>query len=202
MEDATVILLASASPRRREILQTLGLRFEVAAVDADEEALEGEAPPRYLERVVAEKLRLGLVLGQARGLGAVLVADTTVVLDGQMLAKPLDAADNARMIRALGGRDHEVMTRFAVRGPGGQQVARTVTTRVRFRALDEGEIEGYVASGEGRDKAGGYAIQGLGAFMIEGIDGSYSCVVGLPACEVVQALRAVGVIGRFPVAPR
>jgi septum formation protein len=202
MEDATVILLASASPRRREILQTLGLRFEVAAVDADERTHEGESPGPYLERVVAEKLRLGLAIAEGRGLGAVLVADTTVVLGGEMLAKPVDEADNARMIRALAGREHEVMTRFAARGPGGQVVARTVTTRVRFRSLDEDEVAGYAASGEGRDKAGGYAIQGLGSFMIQGIEGSYSCVVGLPACEVVQALRAVGAIGRFPQAAR
>jgi septum formation protein len=223
------LLLASASPRRREILGTLGLEFEVAAVDADERLLEGEEPGAYLERVVSEKLRLAAPLAASRGRGAVLVADTSVVLGGVVLGKPVDAADNRAMLRALSGRSHEVMTRFAIavvggapvvpvvataggagasEGAGGAEraggpegrtaVARTVTTSVTFRALTGDEIERYVASGEGRDKAGGYAIQGLGAFAVEGIAGSYSNVVGLPACEVVQALLEAGVIDVFP----
>lgn len=192
-------LLASASPRRREILQTLGLSFEVAAVDADESERPGEAPAAYLERVVAEKLRLARALASSRGLPAVLVADTTVVLDGRMLAKPRDQAENRAMIAALAGRSHQVMTRFAVEGPAGL-AARTVSTTVRFRALSSAEIDAYAASGEGGDKAGGYAIQGLGSFMVEGIDGSYSCVVGLPACEVAQALVAAGALASFPPA--
>ncbi|RYE93776.1 MAG: septum formation protein Maf [Myxococcales bacterium] len=193
-------LLGSASPRRREILRTLGLRFEVAAVDADESERPGEAPDAYLTRVVAAKLALAADRARALGLDAVVVADTTVVLDGRMLAKPVDRADNRSMIAALAGREHEVMTRFAVRGPAGE-VARTVTTRVSFRPLTDTEIDGYAASGEGLDKAGGYAIQGLGSFMVEAIAGSYSCVVGLPACEVAQALVAAGVIAGLPVQP-
>lgn len=193
-------LLGSASPRRREILRTLGLQFEVAAVDADESERPGEAPAEYLTRVVAAKLALASDRARDLGLEAVVVADTTVVLDGRMLAKPADRADNRAMVAALAGREHEVMTRFAVRGPAGL-VARTVTTRVRFRALAEAEIDGYADSGEGLDKAGGYAIQGLGSFMVEAIEGSYSCVVGLPACEVAQALVAAGVVDGLPVQP-
>jgi septum formation protein len=195
----TSLLLASASPRRREILATLGLSFEVQAVDADERELPGETPDRYLLRVVDAKLQLARQVALARGLPSVLVADTTVVLDGRMLAKPASDDENHAMISALAGRAHEVMTRFAAAGPAGQ-VARTVTTQVRFRALPPDAIARYVASGEGRDKAGGYAIQGLGAFLVEGIVGSYSAVVGLPACEVVQALLEIGALDVFPLA--
>jgi septum formation protein len=192
------LLLASASPRRREILVTLGVPFEVQAMDADEGELPGEGPTAYLARVVEAKLALALPAAAARGLGSVLVADTTVVLGETMLAKPRDEAENRAMIRALAGRAHRVMTRFAVTGPGGK-VARTISTEVHVRALDDAEIHAYVASGEGRDKAGGYAIQGLGSFLVERIDGSYSAVVGLPACEVVQALVQVGAIPTFPL---
>ncbi len=194
-------LLGSASPRRREILRTLGLTFEVSAVDADESERPGEAPDDYLVRVVAAKLTLAAERARGLGLDAVVVADTTVVLDHRMLAKPSDRADNRAMVAALAGREHEVKTRFAVRGPLGDD-ARTVTTRVRFRALTDAEIDGYAASGEGLDKAGGYAIQGLGSFMVEAIVGSYSAVVGLPACEVAQALVTTGVIAGLPVSPR
>lgn len=193
------ILLASASPRRRDILSTLGLAFDVCPVDADESELPGEAPRAYLERVVGAKLALALPIAAARGLDAALVADTTVVLDGAMLAKPADAADNAAMVRRLAGRAHEVMTRFALGGAGGRRHAETVVTRVEVKRLDADEIDAYVRSGEGRDKAGGYAIQGLGMFAVTRIDGSYTNVVGLPAAEVVAALRATGLLARFPL---
>jgi septum formation protein len=192
------LLLASASPRRREILATLGLSFEVQAVDADERELPGEPPERYLERIVDAKLRLAREAAALRGFASVLVADTTVVLDGRMLAKPQNPGENRAMIAALAGRTHQVMTRLAALGPRGER-ACTVATRVRFRPLSPEEIDGYVASGEGRDKAGGYAIQGLGSFMVEGIEGSYSAVVGLPACEAIQALVEVGALPSFPL---
>lgn len=193
------ILLASASPRRRDILSTLGLSFDVFAVDADESERPGEAPRDYLTRVVAAKLSLALPVARERGADGVIVADTTVVLDDAMLAKPVDAADNARMVTRLAGREHEVMTRFAVARTTGAEHSETVVTRVRVKALDGDEIDGYVKSGEGRDKAGGYAIQGLGMFAVTGIEGSYTNVVGLPAAEVVAALRALGLIDRFPI---
>ncbi|MCS6901259.1 MAG: nucleoside triphosphate pyrophosphatase [Myxococcales bacterium] len=192
------LLLASASPRRREILATLGLPFEAQAVDANEDELPGEPPERYLERIVAAKLRLAREIAARRGISSVLVADTTVILDGRMLAKPQNPGENRAMIAALASRVHQVKTRFAALGPKGER-ARTVSTQVRFRPLSPGEIDSYVATGEGRDKAGGYAIQGIGAFLVESIKGSYSAVVGLPACEVVQALVEVGAIPSYPL---
>jgi septum formation protein len=177
----------------------LGIPFVAISLDADESELPGETPKAYLERIVNAKAELAARLADAHP--ALLVADTTVVLDGAMLQKPLDDDDNARMVRALAGRTHHVMTRFCVRARGGREIAETVTTAVTVRELSEREITGYVASGEGRDKAGGYAIQGLGAFAVTGISGSYSNVVGLPACEVVLACRALGVFGEFPLAP-
>lgn len=197
---ARPLLLASASPRRREILATLGIAFEAVAVDADESERAGELPLPYLARVVEAKLALARGVAERGAHPGVIVADTTVVLDDAMLAKPIDAADNARMVRALAGRSHQVMTRFAVHALGGATHAETVTTEVTVRALDDDAIARYVASGEGRDKAGGYAIQGLGAFAVRSIRGSYSNVVGLPACELVDALRALGLVGAFPLA--
>lgn len=194
------LLLASASPRRREILATLRIPFEAVAVEADEVVREGETPEAYLARVVDDKLRLARPLAEARARPSVLVADTTVVVDQRMLVKPTSPDDNRAMLRSLAGRSHQVMTRFAALGPRGRE-AHTVTTQVRFRPLTDAEIAAYVASGEGADKAGGYAIQGLGAFLVAALEGSYSGVVGLPACEVVQALCAVGALPSFPLPP-
>ncbi len=193
------IFLASGSPRRREILTTLGLPFEAASVDADERGRSGEAVEAYLERVVDEKRRLAEPEAARRGLDVVLVADTVVVLGGRALGKPADDADNAAMLRALAGRTHQVMTRFALARRGGAALAQTVTTDVSFRGLDEGEIAAYVATGEGRDKAGGYAVQGVGGFAVASIQGSYTNVVGLPACELVVALRRLGALDAFPL---
>jgi septum formation protein len=193
-----LLLLASASPRRRDILRTLGLAFEATSVDADETEREGELPADYLDRVVAAKLALARPLAKRGGYRGVVVADTTVVLGVQMLAKPADDEDNRRMVRALAGRTHEVMTRFAVASDDAEH-AQTVVTEVTFRELTDDEIARYVASGEGRDKAGGYAIQGLGSFAVMGIRGSYANVVGLPACELVQALCALGLVSAFPL---
>jgi septum formation protein len=204
------LLLGSSSPRRREILTTLGLPIRVAAADIDESRREGEAADAYLVRIAQGKLEAVVRLGEAEGAGAILVADTAVILDGEALGKPRDEADARSMIRALSGREHEVWTRFAIGGPREPSSAHarararalhaeTVSTRVRFRALGDDEIEGYAATGEGLDKAGAYAIQGIGAFMVERIDGSWSNVVGLPACEVIAALREAGLLARFPL---
>lgn len=198
------LLLGSSSPRRREILTTLGLPIRVAGADIDESRLEGEAADAYLVRIAQGKLEAVVKLREAEGAGAILVADTAVILDGEALGKPRDEAEARSMIRALSGREHEVWTRFAIAAhlePSRARAlhAETVSTRVRFRALREDEIEGYAATGEGLDKAGAYAIQGIGAFMIERIDGSWSNVVGLPACEVIAALRGAGLLARFPL---
>jgi septum formation protein len=189
------LVLGSASPRRREMIATLGVPFVVCTADIDESAREGERPGAYLERIAAAKL--DAVRARAAGTPAgVLVADTVVIApDGQILGKPVDADDGRAMIERLAGTTHEVQTRFLLAEAAGiapPAHARTVTTRVTFRALGNDEARAYAATGEGRDKAGGYAVQGRAAAFVERIDGSYTGVVGLPLCEVFVAMRALG----------
>lgn len=184
----TPLYLASTSPRRRELLAQLGLDFQVLPVDIDESVRAGEGPADYVLRLAREKAAAGLA--QA-GEGVVVAADTSVVLDGEVLGKPASVAEALAMWSRLSGRDHEVLTGIAV-GNRARQEARVVTTRVRFRALREPEMRAYWASGEPRDKAGGYAIQGRGAIFVTGIDGSYSNVVGLPLAETAALLDTFG----------
>ena len=198
------ILLGSGSPRRREILANLRIPFVVHVAPADETILEGESPAAYLERVVIAKLHaVAAVYGAAsvapaevRATSAVLVADTSVIDDGAILGKPADADEAEGMIARLGGRTHEVWTRFAIGRVTGADVAvahaETVITRVTFRALTPARIRAYAESGEGLDKAGGYAVQGLGAGIVARVEGSYTNVVGLPACELLVALEGLG----------
>ncbi len=196
------LLLGSASPRRRDILETLGLPLHVATKAVDESTRPGEDAEAYLERVVRAKLAATATLA-SRAFGAALVADTSVLVDGEILGKPADDDDARRMLRRLSGRSHAVWTRFALSAPEALAVAvheETVRTTVTFRALSDEEIAGYVATGEQRDKAGAYAVQGIGAFAVARIEGSYANVVGLPACEVVSALLRTGLLARFPVA--
>jgi septum formation protein len=194
------LLLGSASPRRREILTTLGIPLTVRPAVVDERVREGEGADAYLTRVVADKLAAALRDVEAPRAGAVLVADTSVLVDGAILGKPADKAEARAMIGRLAGRGHEVWTRFAVAGPAGRgAIAETVRTRVLFRALSDQEIAAYAATGEGLDKAGGYAIQGIGGFAVERIEGSYANVVGLPSCEVVAALLRAGLLASFPL---
>jgi septum formation protein len=193
------IVLASGSPRRREILETLRIPLSVRPVTVDESMLPGEAPGPYLERVVAAKLASASAVcapAEAR-----LVADTIVTLGASVLGKPVDDAEARATLSRLSGRTHEVRTRFALQ-MDDRVHAETVTTHVRFIPLSTRQIDRYVATGEGRDKAGAYAVQGIGAFLVAGIEGSYTNVVGLPACEVVQALVRLGVISSFPLAER
>ena len=203
IDGAHPLLLGSASPRRKAILETLGLPVRVAVVEVDETVLPRESPAAYLERVVAAKLGALRATAGVADAGALLVADTSVIVDGEILGKPRDAAEGREMIGRLSGRAHEVHTRFAVsdggaQGSGAAAHAETVVTRVVFRTLDEGEVARYVATGEGSDKAGGYAIQGVGSFAVSRIEGSYPNVVGLPACEVIAALLRTGLLARFP----
>lgn len=190
------LVLGSGSPRRREILAAARVPFEVVVGDADETVRAREPAGSYLERVVLAKL--ASVRERASASSAerfVLVADTSVVVDGAILGKPSDDREGFAMLSRLRARTHEVMTRFAIgamRGRGEPLHASTVKTLVTFRAIEDAEAWAYVASGEGRDKAGGYAVQGLASTFVERIDGSYSNVVGLPACEVVLALRGLG----------
>jgi len=198
--DRAPLGLASASPRRRALLETLGIPLVVFAVDVDERRRQGEAATPYLERIVGDKLDGALADGRAKTASVVVVADTIVLLGDRILGKPADADEARAMLADLAGREHEVRTRFALGVPGATAAlhAETVTTRVEFRPLDADEIDRYVATGEGADKAGAYAIQGIGSFAVSRIEGSYANVVGLPVCEVVLALRRVGQLGPFP----
>jgi septum formation protein len=197
----TPLILGSASPRRRDLLTTLGLPLRIVPGAADEAVRAEERPEEYLERVVAEKLVSVASRLEHRGAGAVLVADTIVVLGETILGKPVDEADARRLVRQLVGRTHVVCTRFAVAAPGAPTkigVARTVRTRVVMRAATAEEVERYAATGEGLDKAGAYAVQGIGSMFVERLEGSYTNVVGLPVCEVVVALQSLGLLGDFP----
>lgn len=191
------LVLGSGSPRRREMLSALRLPFQVLAADINEDRRPDEPPLDYLTRIAAEKLDgVRARLGEAPH-AAILVADTTVVIDGDVLGKPTDVADAARLFSRIAGRVHQVFTRYAIGLPDheGVRLARTVETRVHIRAADADEIRAYAATGEGLDKAGAYAAQGIGTFFIERVEGSYSNVVGLPACEVLTDLRALGLLG-------
>ena len=183
-------ILGSASPRRRELLERAGFAVEVQPADVDETVMHGERPQEYLERVVEAKLRS--VRGAVGSARTVLVADTSVLRDDVILGKPADDHDAARMLASLSGRRHRVATRFAA-ARGDLVLAETVVTDVEFRPLTEADIALYIATGEGRDKAGAYAIQGIGAQFVRRIEGSYTNVVGLPLCEAVDALERLGV---------
>jgi septum formation protein len=211
LSEAEPLLLASGSPRRREILANLGIPTLVTPIDIDEAVLPAEQADAYLVRIVAAKLAAASKpfaktekaprgdtlqgVNIAAAAGAVLVADTSVIDDGAILGKPSSTEDAEAMIARLAGRTHEVWTRFAIGAP--EAPARTlheetVKTRVTFRPLTSERVRAYVASGEGMDKAGGYAVQGRGAGLVSRIEGSYSNVVGLPACEVMVALERLG----------
>nr|UXE44728.1 dTTP/UTP pyrophosphatase [uncultured bacterium] len=193
------LILGSASPRRREILASLGIPCSIEPAAVDEGTLSGENPEQYLERVVERKRAAVVGRAAADEPRALLVADTSVTLDGEILGKPADEADAERLLSALCGREHRVLTRYALGlTDGAVFVARTVATRVWMRAASRAEIRGYARTGEGLDKAGAYAVQGHGAFLVERIDGSYTNVVGLPACELVLDLTASGLIGPYP----
>jgi septum formation protein len=192
------LILGSGSPRRREILAAARVPFEVVVGDADETVRAREPAEAYLERVVLAKLAAVRERVSGRGESVevfILVADTSVVVDGAILGKPSDDREGFAMLAQLRARTHEVLTRFAIGTLRGEPLhAATVRTFVTFRAIEDAEAWAYVASGEGRDKAGGYAVQGLASTFVERIDGSYSNVVGLPACEVVLALRGLGLL--------
>ncbi|HET9931643.1 MAG TPA: nucleoside triphosphate pyrophosphatase [Polyangiaceae bacterium] len=201
IDQARPLLLGSASPRRREILEGLRIPISVCPADIVEDVLPGEAPQDYLARIVREKL--GAVAARAAGLayGALLVADTSVVLGREILGKPADVADAERLLASLSGRTHIVYTRYAIaraEAPSVPVAERTVESEVTMRAASAEELRRYAATGEGLDKAGAYAVQGIGSFLVESIQGSYSNVVGLPACEVVRDLLELGVLSQFP----
>jgi septum formation protein len=184
------IVLASASPRRRELLQQIGVVHEVLVVDVDESPLPGESPVALARRLARTKALEGY--RRDGGDRPVLGADTVVVIAGQALGKPVDRDDALRMLRTLAGRSHRVLTAVALALPGGGAVREALSdTEVVMRAITPQEAADYWASGEPQGKAGGYAIQGLGAVFIERITGSYSGVMGLPLYETAQLLQAV-----------
>jgi septum formation protein len=163
-----------------------GFEFAVRPVEIDEQPLDGEPPERYVLRLAREKAAAAAAAGRGPD-EVVLAADTSVVIDGRILGKPEGDDDARRMLRLLSGREHEVLTGVAIRRNGREQTA-VASSRVLFRPLTAVEIDWYVASGEPRDKAGGYAVQGLASRFVEGIQGSYSNVVGLPISLVYQLL--------------
>jgi len=185
LNDCGQLILASASPRRRELLQQIGVKFRVEVADIDETPLSAETPAAYVAR---------LALGKAQKVAAnnpgcvVLGSDTTVVLDDEILGKPENDADARRILATLAGRRHQVMTAVALERDD-QQRQQTVITQVHFAALTAAQIAAYVATGEPADKAGAYGIQGLGAVLVDAIDGSYSNVVGLPLTETAAMLQ-------------
>ena len=162
------------------------MRFKVRPVDLDESPQPGEAPEDYVLRLAVEKAAARVEPGEL-----VLAADTTVVVDGDILGKPLDDDDARRMLRLLAGREHSVLTGIALHGPHGE-AAEVDETLVRFAPLSEAEIDWYVATGEPRDKAGAYAIQGLGSLFVEGVEGSWSNVVGLPVPRTYRLFARLG----------
>ncbi len=197
------LILASASPRRAELLRAAGYTFDVVVADVDESTRAGEAPAAYVRRLAADKSAAALasvVSGFSRtGEGPpegghdqaiILGADTTVVVDGAILGQPRDDEDLRAMLQRLSGKTHQVLTGVSLR-QGAYEAGRVETTSVVLRALTDEEIAWYVASGEGRDKAGGYAIQGLASRFIPSIAGSYSNVVGLPVACVEELLRSL-----------
>jgi septum formation protein len=187
------IILASASPRRRELLALIGIAHDVLPADIDEAEHPGEAPAAYVERLAREKA----VAVSARAPDAlVIAADTTVVIDNVILGKPVDDADAARMLRTLSGRSHTVYTAIAAaRGPRVESEIEVVS--VTFRPLEPDEIAAYIATREPMDKAGAYGIQGYGATIVERIDGDYFAVMGLSLGRTVRLMRRLGVRYEF-----
>jgi len=196
------LILGSASPRRSAILSELGIAFRVLPADVVEEQARGESWSDYLERVVREKLAaVADRVGGAGDFSGILVADTIVLVDQDVLGKPSDPDEAVALLSRLVGRSHRVFTRYAISraaAPAEIALARSVESIVTMRTASAEEIRAYASTGEGLDKAGAYAAQGIGQFLIERIEGSYSNVVGLPACEVVRDLCRVGLLERYP----
>lgn len=188
MEIVPVLRLASASPRRRELLASIGVPVEVVPTDIDESRHEQESPEAFVSRLAREKAEAGHRGSALPTLGA----DTVVVCDDEIFGKPRDEAHAREMLKSLSGRGHRVLSAVAVIGPEGLRECR-VATEVVMRVIGEAEMEAYWATGEPVDKAGGYAIQGRAAIFVERLEGSYSAVVGLPLYETASLLRAQNV---------
>ncbi|MDG5499270.1 Maf family protein [Marinobacter sp. BGYM27] len=184
------VVLASASPRRRELLEQIGLSFSVLPVNIDETPLQDERADHYVERLARQKAEAGLALATDSD-SLVIGSDTTVVLDDEIMGKPVTEADASAMLARLSGHTHRVMTAVALAGVHGCY-ARVVVTEVRFREITPAEIAAYWQTGEPLDKAGGYGIQGRGGVFVDGLWGSYSAVVGLPLQETAELFEEAG----------
>lgn len=195
------LVLASSSPRRRQILDHLGLRHEVIPPQIEEQRRPGEPAADFARRAAREKAAAVVERWpEDRSPRWVLGADTVVVVDGEPLGKPDNDAEARQMITTLSGRQHQVMTGWALlRTDGRASRSGVEVTTVWFKALRASEVEAYVATGEGTDKAGAYGIQGLGCFLVERIEGNYENVVGLPASPLVEALLELGALEVFPL---
>jgi len=191
LENRAVLILASSSPRRQELLRQTGIAFEVLAPHINEDQRPGEEPLEYALRLAREKAQ---EVARQRPHCHVLGADTIVVVEGEVLGKPRDPADAVRMLRRLSARAHQVSTAVSLTLSGGGVDTRSSTTQVYFRKLTEDEIQQYVAGGEPMDKAGAYAIQGGAARWTDRIEGEYSNVVGLPLSLVTDMLRTNGLL--------
>lgn len=192
------LVLASASPRRRELLEQLGLILDVSPANVDETPQPGERPADYVKRVAAAKCD-AIAAARATGLPTlpIVAADTIVIVDDAILGQPADEADARRMLLALAGRRHDVTTAYRI-SFRGKTLERSVTTNVSFRSLQPVEVDAYLASGEWRGKAGGYAVQGrAGAFTTE-LRGSHTNVIGLPLAELLADLRALEALPGYP----
>ncbi len=185
------LVLASASPRRKELLHQIGLQFEVEPSHVPEEMPSDLSPHLLARRISAEKAR---AVAANRKDALIIAADTFIVVDGKILGKPHTSEEAYRMLSLLNGRTHSVITGFTLLdAASGKMASDSVETKVRMKNADRGELEAYVRSGEPLGKAGAYAIQGLGAVLIEGIEGDYSNVVGLPLRALAEALRQFGI---------
>lgn len=185
------LILASGSPRRREFFTRMGWTFTVVKPGTEERVHPGETPEQYVRRNAEEKAADALALSGIADRAVAVAADTVVVQDGRILEKPKDSADAHRMLRELSGRTHQVMTGLCIRTAETYH-SQTVVTDVEFKPLTDAEIDAYIRTGEPMDKAGAYAIQGLAAYMIRSVRGSYTNVVGLPLSETVEALEKFG----------
>lgn len=183
------LVLASRSPRRVELLGMLGLEFESVPADVDESAHPGGNPDRIAEDLAREK---ALTVARLRPHSLVIGCDTLVVLDDEVLGKPEDPEDAVRMLLRLQGREHRVETGIAIVAPGGRVKSSVEGVRVRFRPFDRCTAEEYVSTGEPLDKAGSYGIQGYGATLVDGIEGDYFAVMGLPIARLISLMRALG----------
>ena len=194
------LILASASPRRKELLSQIGVTFDVCAVDIDETPFVNEPPSAYVSRMATEKAQRCFALQKPTDSLVVLGADTTVIIDNDILGKPIDYQDCKNMLLQLSGKVHQVMTSVCIlinrpedSGSSPDIFCKVVTTEVCFKVISDKQVETYWQSGEPQDKAGSYGIQGFGAAFVERIQGSYSAVVGLPLAEVADMLGIAGV---------